>query len=304
MLPPFHSFGLTGTILLPLLSGMKAVYYPVPTDGGVLARHIESYGATMLIGTPTFLNSIVRAARDPELRSLRFVITGAEKCPDALFATIALRWPGLAVLEGYGITECSPVLSGNREECPVRGSVGRPMASVTVAVVDLEERGRVPAGETGMLLVRGPSVFGGYLGQEGPQPFASFEGESWYRTGDLVRQDPEGNLVFAGRLKRFVKMGGEMVSLPAVEEVLLARFGRPDDEAVPLAVEALESESRVDLVLFTTRPIAREEANAAIREAGMSPIHNVRLVRMLDAIPLLGTGKTDYQALKAMVGQG
>jgi long-chain-fatty-acid--[acyl-carrier-protein] ligase len=199
------------------------------------------------------------------------------------------------------------VLSGNREDCAVRGSVGKPLPSLVIAVVDLEERQRVVHGEIGMLLVRGPSVFGGYLGQDGPQPFVMFEGASWYRTGDLVREDPEGNLVFAGRMKRFVKMGGEMVSLPAVEEVLLARFGRPDDEAVPLALEALETESRVDLVLFTTRPIAREEANAAIREAGFSPIHNVRLVRNLDAIPLLGTGKTDYRALKAMfspAGQG
>jgi len=301
LLPPFHSFGLTCTMLLPLCSGMKAVYYPVPTDGGVLARHIETYGVTMLVGTPTFLNGIVRAARDPELKSLRYVITGAEKCPDALFATIAVRWPAMRILEGYGITECSPVVSGNRENAAVRGTVGKPLPSLACAVVDLEERERVPAGAIGMLLVRGPSVFGGYLAASGAQPFAAFEGASWYRTGDLVREDPAGNLVFAGRLKRFVKMGGEMVSLPAVEEALLARFGRPEDETVPLALEALEQEGRVELVLFTTREISREDANAAIREAGFSPIHNVRLVRSLEQIPLLGTGKTDYRALKALL---
>jgi long-chain-fatty-acid--[acyl-carrier-protein] ligase len=300
MLPPFHSFGLTCTMVLPLCSGMKAVYYPVPTDGGVLARHIESYQATVLVGTPTFLNSIVRAAKDPELRSLRFVITGAEKCPDTLFATTAIRWPAMRILEGYGITECSPVVSGVREQLPRHGSVGRPLPSVCYAVVELERPQRVPLGQAGMLLVRGPSVFGGYLETVGEQPFVDFEGATWYRTGDLVREDAQGYLTFAGRLKRFVKMGGEMVSLPAVEEALLARFGRPDDTAVPLAVEAMETESRVDLVLFTTRPIAREEANAAIREAGFSPIHNVRLVRHLEAIPLLGTGKTDYRALKAL----
>jgi long-chain-fatty-acid--[acyl-carrier-protein] ligase len=301
MLPPFHSFGLTCTMILPLCSGMKAVFHPVPTDGGVLARHIESYGATVMVGTPTFLNGIVRAARDPELKSLRLVITGAEKCPDSLFATIGLRWPGMRVLEGYGITECSPIVSGNREQCPVRGTVGKPLPSLAIAVVDLEERRRVDLGEIGMLLVRGPSVFGGYLAWEGEQPFVAFEGESWYRTGDLVREDGLGSLLFAGRLKRFVKMGGEMVSLPAVEEILLARFGLPEDEEVPLALEAMETESRVDLVLFTTRPVSREEANAAIREAGFSPIHNVRLVRSLERIPLLGTGKTDYRALKALL---
>jgi long-chain-fatty-acid--[acyl-carrier-protein] ligase len=177
------------------------------------------------------------------------------------------------------------------------------LPSLKTAVVDLEERERVPRGAIGMLLVRGPSVFGGYLGSA-DQPFVAFEGESWYRTGDLVHEDPAGNLVFAGRLKRFVKMGGEMVSLPAVEEALLARFGRHDDEAVPLALEALELEARVELVLFTTRPIAREEANAAIREAGFSPIHNVRLVRRIEQIPVLGTGKTDYRALKALLQAG
>jgi long-chain-fatty-acid--[acyl-carrier-protein] ligase len=304
LLPPFHSFGLTCTMLLPLCSGMKAVYYPVPTDGGVLARHIESYGATLLVGTPTFLGGIVRAAKDPELKTLRYVITGAEKCPDALFATIAVRWPDMRILEGYGITECSPVVSGNREASAVRGTVGLPLPSLAIAVVDLEERERVAAGAIGMLLVRGPSVFGGYLECVGPQPFVSFEGQLWYRTGDLVREDAAGNLVFAGRLKRFVKMGGEMVSLPAVEEALMARFGRPDDEAVPLALEALELEGRTELVLFTTRPILREEANAAIREAGFSPIHNVRMVRTLEQIPLLGTGKTDYRALKSLLQQG
>jgi long-chain-fatty-acid--[acyl-carrier-protein] ligase len=301
LLPPFHSFGLCCTMILPLCTGIKAVYYPVPTDGGVLARHIESYGVTMLVGTPTFLSGITRAARDPELRSLRYVITGAEKCPDALFATVALRWPAMRILEGYGITECSPVVSGNREERVVRGTVGVPLPSVRTAIVDLEERERVPPGTIGLLLVRGPSVFGGYLGSDSPQPFVPFEGASWYRTGDLVREDPEGNLVFAGRMKRFVKMGGEMVSLPAVEEALLEQFGRPDDEAVPLALEALETEGRVDLVLFTTRAIAREEANAAIRAAGFSPIHNVRLVRSLAQIPLLGTGKTDYRALQTLL---
>jgi long-chain-fatty-acid--[acyl-carrier-protein] ligase len=301
MLPPFHSFGLTCTILLPLLAGLKAAYYPVPTDGGALARHVEAYGITLLVGTPTFLGGIVRAAGDGQLRSLRFVITGAEKCPEALFGAVAARWPGMRILEGYGITECSPVVAGNREDSIMRGTIGRPLPSLEAAVADLDLCRRAAKGATGMLLVRGPSVFGGYLGATGDRPFVDFEGRSWYRTGDLVREDGAGNLVFAGRLKRFVKMGGEMVSLPAVEEALLARFGAPDDPEPPLAVEALETEGRSDLVLFTVRPVAREDANAAIREAGLSPIHNIRLVRALDRIPLLGTGKTDYRALKAML---
>ena len=301
MLPPFHSFGLNCTLILPLVCGIQVVYYPVPTDGGVLARHVEAYGVTLLVGTPTFLGGIVRAASDEQLKTMRLVITGAEKCPEALFAAIDNRWPGMRVLEGYGITECSPVVSGTREESAVRGTIGQLLRSVEGVVVDLDLRGRVVPGETGMLLVRGPSVFGGYLCHEGDQPFVAFEGKTWYRTGDLVREDETGNLVFAGRLKRFVKMGGEMVSLPAVEEALLARFGSPDDTEPPLAVEALETEGRADLVLFAVRPIAREDANAAIRDAGLSAIHNIRLVRPLDKIPLLGTGKTDYRALKGLL---
>jgi long-chain-fatty-acid--[acyl-carrier-protein] ligase len=301
LLPPFHSFGVCCTLILPLVCGIQVAYYPVPTDGGVLARHIEAYGLTLLVGTPTFLGGIVRAASDEQLRTLRFVITGAEKCPDALFAAIDNRWPDMRVLEGYGITECSPVVSGNREQAIARGTIGQVLRSLEWAVVDLDLDRRAAPGTTGMLLVRGPSVFGGYLCHEGAQPFVAFEGRSWYRTGDLVREGPGGNLVFAGRLKRFVKMGGEMVSLPAVEEALLARFGSPDDPEPPLAVEALETEGRADLVLFTTRPIAREDANNAIRDAGLSAIHNIRLVRALEKIPLLGTGKTDYRTLKGML---
>ena len=111
-----------------------------------------------------------------------------------------------------------------------------------------------------------------------------------------MRQDGDGVLWFAGRLKRFVKLGGEMVSLPAVEEALLARFGREDDDEVALAVEATPVEASPELVLFTVRDIPREAANGAIRDAGLSPIHNIRLVRRLDRIPVLGTGKTDYRA--------
>ena len=160
--------------------------------------------------------------------------------------------------EGYGITECSPVISGNTEEDPRPGSIGVLLRSVEHAIVDLDSGTRVEPGKPGMLLVRGPSVFGGYLHYEGPSPFQEFEGKSWYRTGDLVRRDPDGIFYFAGRLKRFVKLGGEMVSLPAVEEALLARFGRLEDEEIVLAVEATPVESNPELVLFTLRDISRE----------------------------------------------
>ncbi|WP_306589615.1 AMP-binding protein [Geothrix sp. 21YS21S-4] len=299
-LPPFHAFGLTTTTILPLLVGLRVVYHPNPTEGRMLARIIEAYHATLLVGTPTFLGGILRTAEDRHLESLRIVVSGAEKCPDQIYATLARRWPNTAVLEGYGITECSPVVSVNREEDPRNGTIGKPLLSVEWAIVDLESGRRAEPGQSGMLLVRGPSVFSGYLNPDVDSPFETFEGKDWYRTGDLVRQD-RGVLVFTGRLKRFVKLGGEMVSLPAIEEALSQKFQGEDETEPLLAVEAMPEELNPDLILFSVAGIARDEANAAIRAAGLSSLHNIRVVRQIDQIPTLGTGKTDYRALKALL---
>jgi len=298
ILPPFHSFGLNTTTVLPLITGVPTVYHPNPTEGAALAAVIHAYQSSFLLGTPTFLNGVVRAAADDQLATLKFVIAGGEKCPEALYDTLERRFPDMLVLEGYGITECSPVVSGNRRDNHRHGTIGLPMGSLRYVLVDPETGERVEPGGTGMLLLQGPSIFSGYLNYEGPLPFQDFEGSSWYRTGDLVKE-VDGHLVFAGRLKRFVKLGGEMVSLPAVEEALFARFGHEDDQEIILAVEATPTEENPELVLFTIRDIPREAANAAIREAGLSPIHNIRRVERIDKIPTLGTGKTDYRSLKA-----
>jgi acyl-[acyl-carrier-protein]-phospholipid O-acyltransferase/long-chain-fatty-acid--[acyl-carrier-protein] ligase len=301
-LPPFHAFGLTTTTILPLLLGLRVVYHPNPTEGRMLARLIEAYHATLLVGTPTFLGGILRTAEDRHLESLRIVVSGAEKCPEPIYATLARRWPKTTVLEGYGITECSPVVSVNREDDPRTGTIGRPLLSVEWAIVNLETGRRVEPGQPGMLLVRGPSIFGGYLNPDVDSPFEAFEGRDWYRTGDLVLQD-RGVLVFSGRLKRFVKLGGEMVSLPAIEEVLSKRF-QGDDETEPLlAVESSAEELNPDLILFSVAGIRRDDANAAIRAAGLSSLHNIRIVRQIDQIPTLGTGKTDYRALRALLAE-
>jgi long-chain-fatty-acid--[acyl-carrier-protein] ligase len=299
-LPPFHAFGLTTTTILPLLLGLRVVYHPNPTEGRMLARLIGAYQATLLVGTPTFLAGILRTAEDRHLESLRIVVSGAEKCPEQVYATLARRWPGIAVLEGYGITECSPVVSVNREGDVRMGSIGKPLVSVEWAIVDLDTGRRVQPGQPGMLLVRGPSIFSGYLNPDVEPPFETFEGRTWYRTGDLVFQD-RSVLVFSGRLKRFVKLGGEMVSLPAIEEALSRRFQGEDEVEPLLAVEATSEDLNPDLILFSVSDIAREEANAAIRAAGLSSLHNIRVVRHIDQIPTLGTGKTDYRALKALL---
>ncbi len=301
-LPPFHAFGLTTTTILPLLVGLRVVYHPNPTEGRMLARLIEAYHATLLVGTPTFLGGILRVAEDRHLESLRIVVSGAEKCPDSIYATLARRWPRTTVLEGYGITECSPVVSVNREDDPRNGSIGRPLLSVEWAIVNVESGQRVAPGQPGMLLVRGPSVFSGYLNPDVESPFETFEGKRWYRTGDLVRLE-RGVLVFTGRLKRFVKLGGEMVSLPAIEEALSRRFQGEEEVEPLLAVEASAEELNPDLILFSVAGIPRDEANAVIRAAGLSALHNIRVVRQIDQIPTLGTGKTDYRALKALLAE-
>ncbi|MBI2438259.1 MAG: AMP-binding protein [Lentisphaerae bacterium] len=301
ILPPFHSFGLTVTMAFTLCAGMPVVYHPVPMEGALLARLIEAYRVTLLAGTPTFLNGILRSATGNLLRTLRLVLSGAEKCPEAVWAAVAQKAPGAVLLEGYGITECSPIVSLADCHAPGAGTIGKVLPSLQRAIVHPETFQRMAAGQAGMLLLRGPSVFGGYLNYEGPSPFVELEGAFWYRTGDLVSEDREGVLTFAGRLKRFVKLGGEMVSLPAIEEVLQQHFGDPAAEGLVLAVEATPSEAAPELVLFTVQPITREAANGAIRAAGLSPLHNIRAVRVLEALPTLGTGKTDYRALKAML---
>ena len=298
LLPPFHSFGLTTTVLLSWCLGLRTVFHPNPTESALLAKVIDTYKATVLFGTPTFLGGIVRVAGDRQLASLRLAVTGAEKCPESLFATLAERWPSVIVLEGYGITECSPVVAVSPLEEPVPGTIGRLMPSVEGAVVDLEIGRRAAAEETGLLLVRGSSVFGGYLNYAGDSPFVTFENKSWYRTGDLVAASTDGRLTFKGRLKRFIKLGGEMVSLPAIEDVLQGHFGEADDGPV-IAVEAIGDPEHPDVVLFTRRPAEREEVNALIKDAGLSALHYVRQLILVESIPVLGTGKTDYRALKA-----
>jgi long-chain-fatty-acid--[acyl-carrier-protein] ligase len=302
MLPPFHSFGIVGTVILPLVSGLPVVYHPNPTEARVLGALIEAYKVTILVGTPTFLGGIVRAATSPQLATLRRAFTGAEKCPVSVYEAMQERCPKLIVIEGYGITECSPVVSFNDEKNPRPYTIGKVVPSLRHAIVDLDRNERVETGEQGMLLVRGPSIFPGYLNHEGTSPFVEFEEERWYRTGDLVTEDDDGVLTFSGRLKRFIKLGGEMVSLPAVESVLEAHFPLPDEDGPSIAVEALGDETSPEIVLFTRVPTNRESVNAMIRDGGLSPLHNVRRVVDVSEIPVLGTGKTDYRALREFSG--
>jgi acyl-CoA synthetase (AMP-forming)/AMP-acid ligase II/1-acyl-sn-glycerol-3-phosphate acyltransferase/acyl carrier protein len=302
MLPPFHSFGLVGTVIMPFVLGMPTVHHANPTEGAVLAQLIEAYKVSFIIGTPTFLNGIVRGGSEAQLTTLRIAVTGAEKCPDRVYDALTEHCPSLTVIEGYGITECSPIVSANDEANPVRGAIGKIMPSLEYAILNTESNEPVATNEQGMLLVRGPSIFKGYINFDGPSPFVEYDGkDDWYRTGDLVSEDADGVFTFRGRLKRFTKLGGEMISLPAIENVLNAHYTSEDDEGPALAVEATPSEEHPELVLFTTHDVDRQTINANIREAGLSPLHNIRRIIKLDAIPLLGTGKTDYRSLSAIL---
>ncbi len=299
-LPPFHSFGLTVTMLLPLVAGVRSVYHANPTETWLLARLIEAYRCTLLVGTPTFLASLVRTAGAGQLETLRLAITGAERCPDRTYDAVAAACPNAVVLEGYGVTECSPIVSANREEAPQRGSIGQPLPSVKIAIIDAETGVDAAPGQAGILLVRGPSVFPGYLGAAN-SPFVQHAAEDWYSTGDLVVADETGVLTFRGRLKRFVKIGGEMISLPAIEGVLESAYGSESDDGPVLAVDSTADERHPELVLFSVRDLERAEVNRRIREAGLSPLHNVARVVRVDSIPVLGTGKTDYRALRTLL---
>jgi long-chain-fatty-acid--[acyl-carrier-protein] ligase len=298
MLPPFHSFGIVVTTILPLCSGMRTVYHPNPTEAAVLARVVEAFRVTLLVGTPTFLGGVVRAAKPGQLSSLRLAVTGAEKCPETVYDALRRACARALILEGYGITECSPIVSATRIERPQTGTIGKPLDSVEWAVVNLETSAAAGPGEAGMLFVRGPSIFSGYLNYTGESPFVEWNGKSWYRTGDLVRADETGWLTFEGRLKRFVKLGGEMISLPAIEAVLLPHFASEQDEGPPMAVEALGSAESPEITAFTVRQTTRDEINRVIKDAGLSPIYYVRQVIKVEQIPVLGTGKTDYRGLK------
>ena len=307
MLPPFHSFGLMAGLVLPLAAGLRGAYHPNPTEAGALTGLVRDFGLTLLAAPPTFLAAMLEKARGSrDLDSLRLAFAGAEKCPESVYAAFAAQCPGAALCEGYGVTECSPVVSVNRPGNAVAGTIGQLLPSIDAAVVSEEDGlpvSRAAAGEMGMLLVRGPSIFEGYLG-DAPDPFVAFEGQRWYRTGDLVSMDRDGRLTFRGRLKRFIKIGGEMISLPQIETILLDAFStRPDApaEGPALAVEAAPEEKGGEIVLFSPMPIDTATANAALRKAGLSPLYSVKRVMHINAIPLLGSGKTDYRALKSLL---
>ena len=293
-LPLFHSFGLTVGTLLPLVRGLYVFLYPSPLHYRMVPAALYDRFCTIFLSTSTFLNGYARKANPYDFRSLRYLFAGAEKLQEATATLYAQRF-GIRVLEGYGATECSPCISVNTPLAPQAGSAGRFLPGIEYR---LEPVPGVTDG--GRLLVRGPNVMGGYLNADANAQFKA--GAGWYDTGDIVRVDAEGFVHIQGRLKRFAKVSGEMVSLTAIEEVLAGAFphfglrcqvavlSRPDAEKGE-ALIAVVNESRLRL----------DEIRAVIRSKGLTNLCVPREVKVVREIPKLGTGKVNHRELAKML---
>ena len=301
ILPPFHSFGFTVSSLLGIFSGIRVAYYPKPTDGKQLADRFRRWKITIMCGAPTFLKGMLKAAEPHELDSMRLCVTGAEKAPPELFKRVK-DFAGADILEGYGITECSPVLTLNRPGIPPKG-VGQALPGVELLVVHPETFEPVPTNTQGHLLARGNTIFSGYLNPGLEPPFVEVEGKKWYKTGDLGILDEKGFFVITGRQKRFIKVGGEMISLSAVEEGLLKQGMEKNwpisEDTASLGVIAREKEGeKPKIILFTTFDLDVDTANQAVKDAGFSNIVRISQIVKIDEIPLTGTGKVNFRALE------
>jgi acyl-CoA synthetase (AMP-forming)/AMP-acid ligase II/1-acyl-sn-glycerol-3-phosphate acyltransferase len=300
-LPPFHSFGFSVTGLLPLIAGWRVGFMPNPTQGRRLAAAIKRWGITAVCGAPTFLKMILRGASEDQLSSIRLIVSGAESCPEQLVQSWKELIPNFSFLEGYGITECAPILTFNPPNSQHKG-VGLPLPGVEIIIVDPDTHAKLPPLKEGLILAHGPNIFSGYLSSSAASPFINTQGKRWYNTGDLGYLDEDGYLTLVGRLKRFVKIGGEMVSLAAIEMALQSFASRegwslaPDAPSIAVCAKE-ESDEKTQLLLFTTFSVEKSRVNELLREAGLSNLLRISAVKEVPHIPLLGTGKINYRGL-------
>ncbi len=304
VLPFFHSFGYTVTIWLPLLAQCGSVYHFNPMDAKTVGEMIERYRGTFLLTTPTFAAGYARKCSREQFASLRFVLVGAEKLRETVAKAFEDAF-GLKMLEGYGCTEMSPVVSVNTPNYEAgresqtgtkAGSVGRPLPGVALRIVDPESGARLAAGQEGLLLVTGANRMLGYLGQ--PEKTREALRDGWYNTGDIAVVDEDGFLRITDRLARFSKIGGEMVPHLKVEEAVLAATG-----GEPCCVAGLPDERKGEriVVLYTAPNVNPEEVWRRLSETDLPKLWLPKResIYQVDALPTLGTGKIDLRGVRA-----
>jgi acyl-[acyl-carrier-protein]-phospholipid O-acyltransferase/long-chain-fatty-acid--[acyl-carrier-protein] ligase len=294
-LPPFHCFGLTAGALLPLLGGMKSVLHPSPLHTKIIPKRVQDTGATLLFATDTFLNQYMRACSGDELSKLRFAVCGAERVRDETRQMVRRKF-NVELLEGYGATEAAPVIAVNQPGFNRPGSVGRMLPGMEAKFEAVAGMHNGDAVQAGRMQVQGPNVMIGYLMADKPGELQGPH-EGWHDTGDVVALDADGYLTIKGRLKRFAKIGGEMVSLAVVENCA-STLWRDHDHAAAVLPDARKGEQ---IVLLTTRPKPdRTELIRWAQDHGVNELSVPRKIFHVDMIPVLGTGKMDIGAVQKL----
>jgi len=305
ILPFFHSFGFTATIAAPAALGCGVVFHPTPLDARAIGELVRRYRCTFLLATPTFLQLYLRSCEAEDFGSLQYVVTGAEKLPERLAQAFEDKF-GIRPLEGYGATECSPAIAVNthdfraagfRQVGAKRGHIGHPLPAIAVRIVDPDTRQPMPLGQPGLLLVRGPNVMAGYLGQ--PEKTAEVLRDGWYVTGDVATLDEEGFLTITDRLTRFSKIGGEMVPHIKVEEKLQELAGVTEQCFVVTGVPDEKKGERL-VVLYTVpdvQPVIEKLAGCDLPNLWKPRADQFYRV---PALPVLGTGKLDLRQVKTL----
>jgi acyl-[acyl-carrier-protein]-phospholipid O-acyltransferase / long-chain-fatty-acid--[acyl-carrier-protein] ligase len=308
-LPFFHSFGCTVTLWYPLIEGVRTVTYPSPLEAAKIAKLVEQFNVTIMLATPTFLRAYLRKAEPAQLRSVRLLITGAEKLPDELFKAFGERF-GIEVLQGYGLTETSPVASTNLPDLkpskavPVQpshrlGSTGKMLPGIAAEIRDPDTGEKKTLHETGMLWLRGPNIFEGYLNE--PEKTAEVLQDGWLKTGDMGRFDEDGFLFIEGRLSRFSKIGGEMVPHETIEQHIIAALTMEAHSERFLAIMGVADEAKGEaLVLLSTIEVDLPSLRAALSGAGVPNLWIPKTVRRVESIPVLASGKLDLASCKRL----